>query len=268
MQRHLYLDIETIPAQRPDVLAEIREEKQRELAIALDKISAPGNYKDPEKIAAWLSNEGQAKAQELQNALDADVDAAYRKTGLDGAFGQVCVIGSALNEQDPLTWALEDWQDPPSEGLLLADFASYLQNAVPLSEHLSTTVIGHNVANFDLRFLVHRHIINGVRPHGIIARAVQAKPWETDRVYDTMMQWAGVGRTISLDKLCKALGVPTSKGGITGATVWDEVKAGRIDEVAKYCANDVVATRECHKRMTFADHPLTTVKATSILKSQ
>lgn len=231
MQRHLYLDIETIPAQRPDVMAEIAA-----------TIKPPATFKKAESIAAWHETEAPAA-----------IDEAYRKTGLDGAFGQVCVIGWALDDGEPIIQFVEDWAAERSEHRLLSAFASNLKESVPLSDELSTTIIGHNVANFDLRFLVQRSIVNSIRPHGIIARAAQAKPWETERVYDTMVQWAGVARTISLDKLCKALGVPTSKGGITGATVWDEVKAGRIDDVAKYCAADVVATREVHKRLTFAD---------------
>lgn len=252
MQRHLYLDIETIPAQRPDVLAEIKEAKQTQLAADIDAICAPGNYKDPEKIAAWLTNEGQAKAQALRNAFDAEVDAEYRKTGLDGAFGQICVIGWALEDGEPMTHFAHDWQSELAETAVLSSFTKALNDTVPRSEELSTTIIGHNVANFDLRFLMQRSIVNNVRPHGIICRAAQAKPWELDRVFDTMVQWAGIGRTTSLDKLCKALSIKSPKGDITGATVWDAVRDGRIADVAAYCAGDIRATREVHKRLTFA----------------
>jgi predicted PolB exonuclease-like 3'-5' exonuclease len=107
------------------------------------------------------------------------------------------------------------------------------------------------VAGFDLRYMVQRSIVNNVRPHRIIAAAAQAKPWESDKVFDTMVQWAGIGNRIALDKLCRALSVPTPKTGITGAQVWDEVKAGRIRDVAAYCKKDVIATREVHRRLTF-----------------
>ncbi|MES1979592.1 MAG: ribonuclease H [Pseudomonadota bacterium] len=252
MQRHLYLDIETIPAQRPDVLAEIREGLQTQLAADIDAICAPGNYKDPEKITAWMSCEGQAKAQALRNTFDADVDAAYRKTGLDGAFGQICVIGWALEDGDVRAQHCLEWARPEAEKAVLVEFAATLTEFIPRSEELSTTVIGHNVAGFDLRYLMQRHIVNGVKPHGIIGRASQAKPWELDRVFDTMVQWAGIGRTISLEKLCKALSIKSPKGDITGATVWDAVRDGRIADVAAYCAGDIRATREVHKRLTFA----------------
>jgi hypothetical protein len=103
--------------------------------------------------------------------------------------------------------------------------------------------------------LAQRHIVNGIRPHIVIGRAAQAKPWEGDKVFDTMVQWTGSASVrISLDKLCKALSIPTPKdGGITGATVWDAVQEGRIAEVAAYCAGDVLATREAWRRMTYQD---------------
>lgn len=254
MQRHLYLDIETIPAQRPDVIEEIRESKQAELDAALLAIKPPGNYKKQETIDEWMATEAPKQAQALRDAFDADVDAAYRKTGLDGAFGQICVIGWALEDGKVRTQFCLEWAAPNAEKQLLEEFAEAIEDAIPRAEHLSTTVIGHNVANFDLRYIVQRCIVNQVRPHGIIARAAQAKPWETERVYDTMIQWGGAGAKPggSLDKLCKALSIKSPKGDITGATVWDAVKAGRILEVATYCAGDIRATREVHKRLTFA----------------
>lgn len=234
MQENLYIDIETIPAQRPDVLEEIRS-----------SIKPPGNIKKPESIAAWMETEAAAATDE-----------AYRKTGLDGAYGQVCVIGFAVDGGKPQTVWTPDWQKPESERELLEDFYIALGDTISPNCERSIAVVGHNVASFDLRFMVQRSIVKSLRPHGVIARASQAKPWETDKVFDTMVQWAGVGNRISLDKLCKALGIQSPKGDITGATVWDAVKAGRIAEVADYCARDVAATREVHRRLTFQTAPV------------
>lgn len=249
----LYLDIETIPAQRPDVLAEIRAGKQAELDAAIAAIAPPGNYKKQETIDEWMANEAPKIAEKLCNAFDAEVDDAYRKTSFDGAFGQVCVIGFAVEDDRPQFVKADDLS-AASEIALLEAFSCVLTDMIPANEVLSTTVIGHNVSGFDLRFLVQRHIINGVRPHTIIARAAQAKPWEQDRVYDTMIQWGGSGAKAggSLDKLCKALSIPSPKGAIDGSKVWDFVKAGEIQQVAEYCAKDVAATRAVHQRMTFA----------------
>ena len=71
-----------------------------------------------------------------------------------------------------------------------------------------------------------------------------------------MTAWAGARGTVSLDKLCKVFGIAT-KGSeiedeIDGSKVWEFVQAGRIDDVAKYCAGDVERVRQIHKRLTFA----------------
>lgn len=245
----LYVDIETVPAQRPDVLEAIRDEKRIALDAALSAIRPPSNY-GPEAAAKWQAEKGDAQAVALRNAFDAEVDEAYRKTGLDGAFGQVCVIGIALNDGPVMRIFREDWADERS---VLQDFGCQLTDLIEPSDVARTVVVGHNVASFDLRFLAQRSIVRRVQPHSVIVRAAATKPWETDKVFDTMVQWAGVGRFISLDKLCNALGVTSPKSEIDGSKVWDYVKAGRVAEVADYCAGDVETTRRIHRRMTFMD---------------
>jgi hypothetical protein len=245
---NLFLDIETIPAQRPDVLEEIRAAEKVKLDAALSAVKPPGNYKKQETIDEWLATEAPKIASGLLASFEETVEDCYRKTGLDGAFGQVCVIGWALDADQPAAAADMD------EGALLRRFFAELRE-IPSNEVFQTTVVGHNVANFDLRFLTQRSIVRGIRPHPVIARAAQAKPWEQEKVYDTMLQWAGVGGRISLDKLCKALSVPSPKGDLDGSKVWDYVRDGRIDEVLDYCMQDVAAVRSVWQRMTFQVQP-------------
>ena len=250
MIAYLYIDIETVPAQRADVLEEIRDACKAELEAAVAAVKPPSNY-GADATTKWWTEKGNPQITALQAAHEATVDAAYRKTGLDGTFGQICVIGWALNDNDVSTIWNHDWAG--SERELLESFYCALTDAIPSNMERATCVVGHNVAGFDLRYLAQRSIVNNVRPHRVIAAAAQAKPWEIERVYDTMIQWGGTGARPggSLDKLCRALSVPTPKGDITGATVWDAVQAGRIADVAAYCARDVAAVRSIHRRMTF-----------------
>jgi 3'-5' exonuclease len=254
MIAQLYLDIETIPAQRPDVLAEICESHMAELDAALNAITHPANYKDPVKIEEWNATVRQEKVAALKDAHEKNVEEAYRKTGLDGSFGHIACVSFAYLDSEPEKLWTADWQDPSYERDLLMGLEDLLNDHIPTNMHRAVQVVGHNVAGFDLRFLVQRSIITGVRPHPIINAAAQAKPWELDRVYDTMIQWAGVGKTVSLDKLCKALGMP-GKGDLDGSKVWDAIKNGRIAEVAEYCADDVRKVRAVHQRMTFQTAP-------------
>jgi hypothetical protein len=178
---------------------------------------------------------------------------APRRLGFDdmdddipfGSFGQVCCIGWARQDEQPTTVYGTD------EKFVLSEFARLLKNSVGANEAFNCTVIGHNVSAFDLRFLSQRFVVNGIRPPMMIARAAQAKPWESEKVFDTMVQWAGIGQKIGLDKLCMALSIPSPKAGMDGSMVWPMVQDGKIDEVARYCERDVQAVRAVWQRMTF-----------------
>lgn len=218
----LFLDIETLPTDRIDV---------REILAA--KVQPPGNISKPETIAKWNEESRPAAVYE-----------AVAKTGLDGTFGRVCVIGWAID--DGITNAV---MSPDKERNVLEHFAEELQ-AARLSV-FETCVIGHNVSAFDLRFLTQRYIVHGIKPPAVIARAAQAKPWEADKVFDTMVQWSGVGNRTSLEKLCMALSIGSPKTDLDGSKVAQAVADGRISDVADYCMKDVDATRSVWKRMTF-----------------
>lgn len=218
----LTIDIETIGSQRQDVRDYIAK-----------SVTHPGNISKAETIAKWNEESRPAAIQE-----------AIVKTGLDGAFGQVVCIGYKVDNGP--TCVISGLDEPA----LLREFNDVLEK-LPRNEWFTTTIVGHNVSSFDLRFLTQRHMVLGIKPHVVLSRSAGAKPWESEKVYDTMVQFAGVGNRISLGKLCMALNVPTSKGDMDGSMVSQAVADGRLDEVAKYCKGDVDATYACFNRMTF-----------------
>ena len=235
---NIYLDIETIPAQRPGVLEEIKKEAEHAKAA----IKSPSNYKDEAKIAEYVL----AKQAEI----DAETDVKWRKTSFDGAFGQIVAISVAFDDGTPANIYSENWSS--DEPRLLSEFYDLLRSAHNPASDRKPVFIGHNLVAFDLRFLMHRSMILGVQPPSFIP--FDARPWD-DSVFDTMVKWAGVGNRVSLDKLCKVFNVPT-KGTeideeIDGSLVWDFVKDGRIRDVALYCGGDVERVRMIHRRMTF-----------------
>lgn len=235
---NVYLDIETIPGQSPTV----REALAADAAIDKAAVRAPSNYKDEVKIAEYIS----AKHAEI----DASVGEKWRKTSLDGAYGQIVVASIAIDDAPPVAFWSEDWAN--AERDILRDLFGALREAHNPTRMTRPTFIGHNIIAFDLRFIFQRAVINGVIPASIIP--FNARPWD-DTVFDTMVAWAGVGNRVSLDKLCGALGLPkksTEIGDeIDGSKVWDYVQDGRIAEVAEYCKADVERVRSIHRRMTF-----------------
>lgn len=215
--KKLYVDIETIPCQKPGLLEEIRA-----------TIQPPGNISKPETIAKWMA----------ENADEAAED-AYRKTALNGTMGEIICIGYAID--DAPVQRLFRSLDQPEGDLLTAVYDD-------LRGELVETIIGHNVLGFDLRFIFQRSVIKGIRPPFPLW---QNERYNGERVYDTMLAWAGWNNRVKLSVIADALGIKVKSGGIDGSQVWDYVKAGKIAEVADYCQEDVEAVREVHKRMTF-----------------
>jgi predicted PolB exonuclease-like 3'-5' exonuclease len=235
---NIYLDIETIPAQDPEAIKMLRKEADEEKRL----IKAPSNYKDVAKIEEYIA----AKKIEIDTAFDE----RYRKTSFDGALGQVVCVSYAIDDNEPVVIYSSEWKD--SENFILTNLYLDLQKAYNPNSQVRPVFIGHNIISFDLRFLLQRSIIVGVKPPMFIP--FKAKPWD-DVVFDTMTAWAGVGNRVSMAKLCEVFKIDAKgsevDGDIDGSKVWDYVQAGRIDDVATYCMHDVIRTRQIYKRINF-----------------
>lgn len=219
MTDFLYLDIETIPTTDAEKIAEI--------ATA---ITAPKTMSKPETIAEW-----EAKTK------PALVSEAVAKTSFSGAYGKVCCIGWAWNDAAAQTVIVA-----LSEAATMKLAFEHITAEAP--RHAVPTIVGHYVANFDLRFLMQRAIVLGITmPHWFPR---DPKPWSRE-VLDTMTVWAGAKDTISLDNLCKVLGLP-GKGDIDGSMVADMWKRQQFDAIAEYCCADVERVRDVHRKMQVA----------------
>jgi predicted PolB exonuclease-like 3'-5' exonuclease len=188
-----------------------------------------------EVLADWVERFRDEKLREV-------AEEEWRRTGLDGTRGEIICIGWAVGDKAPKT-VMRHTSQP--EKVLLQEFWHELQDQM---EDRKPVWVGHNICGFDLRFMWHRSVINSVLP--VYDLRHNAKPW-TDGVIDTLYDWKGDNKAGgSLDKICKAFGLE-GKGDIDGSQVWDYIKAGRYDEVAAYCRDDVEKTRAIHKRMAF-----------------
>lgn len=228
-----YLDVETSPTADPATVA----------AIAA-AVRPPANYKKAETVAAWERDEKPALVAER-----------LRATALDGTYGQIfaaawakddagpqCVTGSEKEVLAAIFGAMADMPKIPAHG----------------TRGLETDLVfvGHNVHDFDLRFMWQRAVINGIRPPTAFVGAVHAKPW-AGRVADTMQIWnPSRERRISLANLCLALGVPTPKGDLDGKSVYDAFVLGEVERVRNYVLGDVVATRSCYLKMMYGREPV------------
>jgi hypothetical protein len=223
---HVVIDIETVPCLRPGAMGEIRA-----------SIKPPGNISKQESIDKWMA----------ENADEAALK-KYHDTGLDGGQGEIVVIGVSFGDQDPVAFHRDALAGEGEAGLLARAFEGIRAGCGMDDPYF----IGHYAFDFDLRFIYHRAVINRVEPPFNLNHETR---YNGDRAFDTHIAWCGGARDkhIGLARLCGILGIPVKTNGIDGAHVWDAVQQGRIAEVVEYCLEDVNATREVYKRLTF--HP-------------
>lgn len=220
MSSYLYLDIETLPTKDEGVIADIAS-----------TITPPATIKKAESLDAWEKDTKPGLVVE-----------AVAKTSFSGAWGSICCIGWAWNSETPVSIL-----NRGDEAKFLDEAFTSISGRAP--QYGATTVVGHNVVSFDLRFIWQRCFVLGVKAPSWLP--LDPKPWGRE-VADTMSIFSGVRDKISLDNLCRAMGLPGKGDGMTGADVAAAWERGEYDEIAAYCRADVERVRAVHQRMLTA----------------
>lgn len=204
----IFLDVETVPAQRADVVA-------------------------------WMAARALAKGIEPEAA-----DKEYRASSLSPLLGELAVVALAIDDNEPITF-VRDFTDPNGEAKLCAAVGAELGGLY--DDGMLTQIIAHNAA-FDRTMIRVRCAVHGVKlPYKV--HGIHIKPW--DGVWVCTMDLLRIDwkSHASLDAACVAFGVPLLKGDIDGSKVWDAIVAGRIDDVAAYCADDVRRVRAVYRKL-------------------
>jgi 3'-5' exonuclease len=213
MHDFIYLDIETIPSQDPALLDKFRAAAK-----------PPANIKKQESIDAWLAENHETAALEM-----------LAKTSFDPAHGHICTI----------SWAKNDGQIEVAHARTVDQEAGVIEAFFRgVDDYHSQTFVGHFINGFDLRFILCRAVILGVK----IPRCIPRDPKAWDKtINDTMTMWAGARGSISLDNLSQALGVE-GKGDFDGSQVAAAWAEGLHEKIAEYCCDDVRIVREIHAK--------------------
>jgi 3'-5' exonuclease len=182
----------------------------------------------PDLKAMWVEKKGEA-------AVEEQAESKWLKTSFDGAYGQICCICIYVNGEY-ISFVGAEFE-------ILANFwdrvDQILNNRIPF-------FIAHN-AKFDLPFLFHRSVINGVQP----AKGFNPHGRNGQGHYCTMESWSGFNNRIGLDRLAEVLGIDGKMEGMSGADVWPEYQKGNIARIAKYCKNDVEVTKNVYEKLNF-----------------
>lgn len=231
-----FVDSETLPengtlqAYIDEALKSIKVPKELTKPKLMSALDIDDKYKTVGELQdMWIEKFGSEQAK-IQG------EEAWRKTSFDGAKGEICVISSAIEDGEIITFS----QINQSERVMLALFWEWLGDMVGC---VQWRFVAHN-AKFDLPFIYHRSVINRVKPLHFNHNGRHGQ-----HHYCTMEQWAGYGKFISMDKLAKALGIE-GKGDMDGSKVYD-TWITEPEKVAMYCPSDVRMLREIYNRLEF-----------------
>ena len=205
------------------------------LFFDIETIPADDGHRE---VAISLAIQREASKAKSSRSSKQKLDYYFRQSSVSGDFGRIFCIGYAINDGEtkiingPEEEILKEWWKVANEADLF---------------------IGHNIMEFDLRFIFKRSIINKIRPSARHLNLSFAR-YKNFPIYDTMREWEKWSNSfIKLDTLAKALDLKSSKdGNIDGSQVYDFYLKGKYEEIYEYCKRDVNLTREVYNRMVFS----------------
>lgn len=217
----LFLDIETLPADIEN------EETLRSLEHLHKKYTSKAT-----------------KKEEVQSFEDFLV-----QTSFDGGFGRILCIALAVNDDEVKCYCSDEkgkW-----------DEKKVLENFWKIAGQCDMFV-GHNLIEFDMRFIWQRSVLLGVKPSWQeedqrAPKYLSFAKYRSFPMFDTKQEWLkwSFGGKSHLEHIALALGLPTPKDGIDGSQVADFYRRGEVQKICDYCKRDVETTRAVYNKMVF-----------------
>lgn len=226
-RKFIYLDAETIP-----------DGEMEDFELYKDP---PKNFKDPEKIKAWM--EEQKEEQFLRQSVDTN-------------RAKLLTIGAAVNDGKPQVFVDLASYD---ELTMLKDFEEFLRNEreTKITEGVNEDrytfndliFVGHNIKKFDLQIMFVKAVKYNLQFLGELIHPARMR-YNNQKSYDIMEIWGGADANtyISLDTVANTMGIQGKKG-MDGSMVYPKFKEGKIDEIIQYQKDDVILTREVFLRV-------------------
>lgn len=141
---------------------------------SMEQLDPPKNYKKAEAIAEWREKEHAKLVTERNDSIRK----AWEGSALDALLGGVLCIGVARDEEAPICI----WEDTEEKTLRVLEAG--------LAAYPTHTIVGFNLLQFDIPFLVRRAMKYGLR--SLVSRLYVNKPWGARGIVDLRQVW-GMG---------------------------------------------------------------------------
>lgn len=227
----LYFDIETLA-------------NPESCALAPEPIvTAPANYKDPEKIKEYVERETASRKAEL-----------VEKAALDPDYGKILSIGMSLggNVTVFLNQCLYDVESYQKNGEVLPANVMYEESIIRLFwktfSDCNGCCVGYNILGFDLPYIMRRSMALGVVPP-VVPNLAKFRTEPITDLYAILYNWApGKG----LKQVCRLYNIPNDCPGSDGSMVKDMDP----EKLMAYQVSDVKMVMALYERMNgvYFDH--------------
>ncbi len=198
----------------------------------------------PEHVIVWDLEttpdiDAAGRMLDMERASEHEVRAALGPGFPKQPLHKIACIGALIAVRSDEGWRIEALGAPHigerSEAELIRSFIERIGELCP-------QLITFNGHSFDLPVLRYRSMVNRIPAAGLQVRQYfhrySADALDLCDVFGSYMS----GAKVKLDEICKIMGLSGKPQGIDGTQVDEMVRAGRIQDVARYCESDVLNT--------------------------
>jgi predicted PolB exonuclease-like 3'-5' exonuclease len=180
-----------------------------------------------------------ARVHGLSEGADAEAREALGDKFPKAPLHKIAVIGCLIAARAEAGWQVRGLGAPHigqrSEPELIASFVDKI-------DELRPRLVSFNGSGFDLPVLRYRAMLHLIPAPGLSGRSYFHRfSGDAIDLCDVLSSF-GASSKCKLNEVCRALGLPGKTEGMDGSKVEEAIAQGRIEEVALYCLDDVIAT--------------------------
>jgi len=134
------------------------------------------------------------------------------------------------------------------------DLCQKVANLFHMANTKNLTPTGWNIKNFDIPWLYRKMLIHGIQIPSLL-NTFGVKPWELKSLDLKEMWRANSSLDVTFEEACYSMGVTNPKDTLGGDKVHSAWHSGEIEQIKKYCEEDVRAMIELIEKIHISYNP-------------